>query len=145
MEYFNGSVPVGWEITDPDMVRRITARGLVHSGESSVGLSNGADLRQEITPIQEGCYYEFSFFAHSDGANVGMSATLTYLTETGEEPAGEIVARQMDIPTADRVFSYYRVITSQAPKGVKSLLIEFNVVAQGNQSLQIDDVSFSTL
>jgi len=144
MEEFDGNLPVGWTTTTPDLVRQVTAQGLVHTGDSAVALSGGANLSQEVRPIHEGCFYEFSFFAHAEGANVGVTATLTFLTGT-REPAGEIVIRQRDVPTADRVFGYYRTITFAAPTGATYVLIKFECTAQGGQQLDIDDVSFSTL
>jgi hypothetical protein len=149
MELFEGQLPIGWSTDgDPDLIVRVTDGGLVHTGEASVSMKNGANLFQEISPIQEGCFYEFSFFAHAEGSNVGLTANLYFINvdpDIGEVPAGEIFIRQGDIPTASRVFSYYRVVTSQAPLGTESVLITFEAVAQGNQSVDIDDVSFSSL
>jgi hypothetical protein len=145
MELFVGNIPVDWTTTTPAAVGQATAGGLVHTGNSAVRLGNGGRLTQDITPIQEGCFYEFGFFAHGEGANVGLTATLTFLTETGDVPAGEIRIRQGDIPNQSRVYSYYRTILAQAPEGVTGVRIIFNVMAQGQQAVDIDDVSFSTL
>jgi len=146
MELFSGNVPVGWQTNTPDLLRRVTAAGLVHSGESSVSMANGADLSQVIEPINEGCYYQFSFFVHVENANVGLVANLYFITsDGGEVPAGDVFIRRGDIATADKVFSYYRVITSRAPYDVESIRITFECSAQGNQLLDIDDVSFSSL
>jgi hypothetical protein len=108
-------------------------------------MGNGANLSQVVSPVHEGCYYEFSFFARGESANVGVNAKLTFLTGNGEFSAGEIVVQQQCLPTADRVFSYYRVITSKAPEDADALRITFEVTAQGKQMVDIDNVSFVSL
>jgi len=139
MEAFSGSVPTGWSTTAPAAVSRVTEFGRVHSGEAAVALSDGANLTQ-IVSINEGCFYELSFFARGEGAQVGFTATVTFI------PGGEalrITVRKQDLTNSNRVFAYFKGITERAPAGASSAEIRFEVEANGNQSLDLDDVSFS--
>ena len=142
-EFESNGVPTGWTTTTPGLVSQDTAQGRVHSGLSSVNLLDGADLSQTIAPVSGGCFYEFSFFAHAQGAQVGVTATVTFVTPTGNEVGAVITVERQDISDSDREFAYYRAITSAAPANATAAIITFTVTAQGNQSLNIDDVSFS--
>ena len=55
------------------------------------------------------------------------------------------MVRSQDITNSNRDFAYYRLITSQAPTGTTAIKIEFIVNANGNQSLDLDDVSLISL
>ncbi|MBC7765101.1 MAG: hypothetical protein H7Y41_01355 [Hyphomonadaceae bacterium] len=143
MESFTNGVPTFWTTTTPAAVSQETAQGAVHSGNSSVRLQDGAILTQTITPVNPGCFYEFSFFANGAGAQVGVTATVTFVTTTGPVTDGSITIRQQDIPTATREFNYYRILTTAAPANTTSAIITFTVTAQGEQALILDDVSFS--
>ena len=55
------------------------------------------------------------------------------------------MVRSQDITNSNRDFAYYRLITSQAPAGTIAIKIEFIVNANGNQSLDLDDVSLINL
>jgi hypothetical protein len=143
MELFTGDIPTNWTTTTPSFISKTTQQGRVHSGNSSVNLKNLAFLSQTITNINPGCFYEFSFFAHGEGAEVGFTATVIFVTSTGTIRDGaSITVRQQDIPNRDRAFAYYRTVTAAAPTNVASAIISFSVTANGGQSLDIDDVSF---
>jgi len=146
MESFRGNVPTGWETDAIDLMMQITDSGGVHSGESAVGMQDGAYLNQEVFDIQEDLYYELSFFAHSEGENAGVTANIYFITEDGDEvPAGEIVVRKRDIPDEKGVFSYYKVITSQTPADVECVRVTFEAAANANELLVLDDVSFKAV
>jgi len=142
MEVFTGTVPTGWTSTTPLLVAQETALGRVHSGNSSVNLQDTAVLTQDITGITAGCFYEFSFFARGEGAQVGFTATVTFLTLGGPVTDGTITVRQQDLINSNRDFAYFRIITTAAPATVTSAVISFTVTAIGSQSMDLDDVSF---
>jgi hypothetical protein len=142
METFDGNLPFGWD-GDPDLITRIDGQGRVHSGNFSVGLRNGADLSQEVVAVDHCLFYELSFFARSEGANVGFFAGVTFITDTDEFFAGEIVVREQDVPSSNRQFGYYKLITTQAPANLEAVRVSFEVAASGNQMLYIDDVSLT--
>lgn len=143
MESFTDGVPTGWFTTTPNDVSQVTQQGRVHSGNSAVNLADGANLSQ-IVPINGGCFYELSFFAHGEGAQVGFTATVNFITPPSTETLGlQITVNQQDVPDSDREFEFYRGITTQAPANATLAIIEFTVNADGGQSLDLDDVSFS--
>lgn len=144
MELFTENIPTGWSSSTPAAIAQETAQGRVHSGASAVAISNDGILTQEILGINPGCFYEFSFFARGEGAQVGFTATVTFHTPGGDVPGAAITVRQQDVPNDNRNFSYYRVFTGAAPAGATSATIRFTVTAQGQQSLDLDDVSFAT-
>jgi hypothetical protein len=139
MELFTGDTPTDWTTTTPSLVAKDNATGRVHTGEASVAMRDGADLSQ-IVPVHEGCFYELSFFAHGNGAQVGLTATVTFI-------AGglglTISIRQQDLPNSARNFGFYKGITLLAPAGATMAEIKFAVTAAGNQFLNLDDVSFA--
>jgi len=143
MESFTGNIPDNWDTTTSSLISEVTAQGRVHSGNSAVNLADGANLSQTVTPITGGCFYEFSFFGHGEGAQVRVTATVTFVTPTGNLTGATITALMQDIPDGNRAFGYYRVITTAAPANVTSAIISFAVIANGGESLDIDDVSFS--
>jgi hypothetical protein len=142
MEAFTGTVPTSWTANNPALVSQTTAQGTVHSGGSAVVLQNGAVLSQTIAPITAGCFYEFSFFAQGAGAQVGFTATVTFLTAGGDVSGGTIAVRQQDLVNANRNWTYYEIYTAAAPAGVTGARIAFAVTADGMQALLLDDVSF---
>ena len=142
MEEFSTNIPTDWTTTTPSGISQVTAAGRVHSGDSSVNLTNGANLSQTVH-VNAGCFYELSFFAHSEGALVGVTATVTFLSPQGDQVGLEITAKSGYIPNANRDFAYYRGITTAAPAGETSARITFVVTATGGQSLDLDDVSFA--
>ncbi|MFA9465272.1 MAG: hypothetical protein ACERKN_13390 [Velocimicrobium sp.] len=142
MEEFNNTVPTSWSANDVNLVSQITSDGRVHSGNSSVGLVDGAILTQQITTeITEGCFLQFSFFAQvATGVQAGVTATVNFLTSGGDVLGATITVRAQDIPNAQRIFSYYKAYTNAAPAGVTGVRIDFAVTAAGEQTLAIDDV-----
>jgi hypothetical protein len=143
MERFTLGVPTNWTTTTPNLVSQNTSSGRVHSGLSAVNLRNGANLCQEISNIQGGCFYEFSFFANVEGSNVALTATVTFVTPRGTETQGALISIEaQDIPNSSRSFGYYKVITGAAPQNATRAMICFMVASSGNQSVNIDDVSF---
>lgn len=141
MESFTNNIPTGWTSTTPTQISQVTAQGSVHSGNSSVQIENAGILTQTISGITAGCAYEFSFFALGQGAQVGLMATVNFVTLGGDVLGGIIAIRQQDIPTDNRNFAYYKIFTTEAPVGVTGARIDFAVTANGEQSLIIDDVS----
>jgi hypothetical protein len=142
MEVFTGNIPTGWMTVTPAAVSQQTAQGRVHSGNSSVSLIGIANLSQTIT-VEAGCFYDFSFFAHGAGAQVGFTATVIFLAPEGLLTGAEIIVHQQDLIDSDRAFEYFRVITSVVPVGVTQAFINFQVETIGSQAMDLDDVSFS--
>jgi len=144
METFTNNVPTGWTTTTPAAVSPVSQQGRVHSGNFAVNLADGANLSQRINGITPGCFYEFSFFARGEGAQVGLVAQVIFETPGGDVVDGTITVRQQDITNDNRDFAFYRLITTAAPPNATSARIVFTVSANGGQSLDLDDVSFST-
>lgn len=143
MEEFKDNIPVGWSTNTPALIAKVSQDGRVHSGNNAVNLKDKAVLYQDIK-LCESCTFEFSFFAHGEGAQVKLIATVTFIDAENTMVEGlKIQVNQQDIPNSNREFGYYRGITIKAPMGTTQARIEFRVEANGNQSLDIDDVSFS--
>ena len=144
MESFNvNGVPIGWNINNSELVEPDNDQGDVHSGQYSALLYNDAVLWQNIA-ITGGCYFELSFFARGNGTQVQLEACVTFSNNDNMVSDGTcILIRAQDIPTDNRNFAYYRFITAQAPNDATNARIEFRVTANGTQSLNLDDVSFS--
>jgi hypothetical protein len=139
MEDFTGNIPTAWSTTTPNAISIDSESGHVHSGESAVAISNGGILFQTV-PINGGCCYELSFFAHGEGSQVGLTVTVTF--DTGDEGL-KIIIRKQDLPNSNRDFGYYKGITVRAPDSAAMAVIRFEVNANGNQYLDLDDVSFT--
>lgn len=144
MESFKEGIPTGWITTVPNAVSEVTAQGRVHSGESAVNLKGGADLIQDIDEITAGFYYTFSFFAHGKSTQAGLKASVIFTTPNGDIIGSVIMIRQQDLVYNIRNFAFYRTITSAAPDNVMGAKIKFEALASGEQSLDLDDVSFTT-
>ena len=146
METFTGQIPTGWLANHSDLISKVTLQGRVHSGNYAVNLKNTAMLSQEIS-IQPSCFYQLSFFARGEGSEVGLVAKVFYLNAQSQSTeALTIQVRQQDIVNSNRSFAYYRGITTvPAPMDTVKVRIEFSAITNGNQSLDIDDVSFSVL
>ena len=143
MEQFTLNVPTGWTAApDQNDVSPVTQQGRVHSGNSAVNMTNGVNLSQTV-PAEAGCFYQLSFFAHGNGAQVGLIATVTFVTPSGSVNGLTITVQKMDLGDANRQFAYFRGITTKAPAETTSAIINFFVDATGGQSLDLDDVSFS--
>lgn len=145
METVADNKPTGWDFNNTDLVTSEDSQGRVHSGNWSVNLKDEAILSQTINNIECGCFYELSFFARGEGAQVGLTARVIFLTTTGDVTGGSITVRQQDITDSNRDFAYYKIITTAAPCTITGIRIEFEVTANGNQSLDLDDVSLITL
>lgn len=137
--------PTGQLFTNPDDITSENSQGRVRSGNWSVNIGDDSTLSQVIDNIEPGCFYELSFFARGEDAQVSFNANVIFLTNYGDVLGGNIMVRSQDITNSNRDFAYYRLITSQAPAGTTAIKIEFIVNANGNQSLDLDDVSLISL
>ena len=137
--------PTGQLFTNPDDITSENSQGRVRSGNWSVNIGDDSTLSQVIDNIEPGCFYELSFFARGEDAQVSFNANVIFLTNYGDLLGGNIMVRSQDITNSNRDFAYYRLITSQAPAGTTAIKIEFIVNANGNQSLDLDDVSLISL
>ena len=90
-------------------------------------------------------YYALSFFARGEGSQVGLNATVTFLTPSGSVSGGTLTVRQQDMSSSNRVFIYYQLITTAAPADATSARIDLASNASGSQAADLDDVSFLTL
>jgi hypothetical protein len=143
MESFSGNVPTSWTTTTPTLMAQETGPGYVHSGNYSVRLSNGANLRQTVSAFP-GYYlyhYRLSFNAGSIGNQVGLTASAVFETTTGDVTGGTINVRQQDLPNIQRVFNDYHIVTTDTPSNATGVRIEFDVSASGTDVLLLDDVS----
>ncbi len=143
METFSETVPIGWSVNSSTKVRQVTAQGRVHSGNSAANLNDGAVLSQTVT-INGGCYYNFSFFVRGEGAQVGFTAKVIFRNSQNQDVTGlTITVRQQDLTNSNREFGYFRGITIVAPNNTVSATIQFTVDSMGNQTMDLDDVSFT--
>lgn len=145
MEEVIDDKPTGWLFSNPDNIESENSQGRVHSGNWSVNIGDDSTLSQVINNIEPGCFYELSFFARGEGAQVSLNANVIFITNNGDVLGGNIMVRAQDITDSNRDFAYYRLITSQAPAGTTGIRIEFIVNANGNQSLDLDNVSLISL
>jgi len=143
MEGFEDGMPAGWKTTKADAVTRQSTQGLTHSGDYAVNLSDGGNLSQWIGGIKEGFFYEFSFFALSEGNQAALEAMVVFETGENEELGAVIAVRETNIANGAGSYGYYRTITTAAPNHVTGARIAFGVKANEGQSMDIDDVSFS--
>lgn len=143
MESFTENIPTGWTANNPALVSKVGQQGRVHSGNWAVNLKDHAVLYQDIA-VEAGCFYQFSFFARGEGSQVGFTAKVIYLNAQNQQTdALTIQVRQQDLVTSNRIFTYFRGITSAAPTGTVTARIQFTVNADGSQSMDLDDVSLS--
>ena len=145
MEVVIDDKPTGWIFTNPEDITSENSQGRVHSGNWSVNIGDDSTLSQIINNIEAGCFYELSFFARGEGAQVSLNANVIFLTNYGDVLGGNLMVRAQDMTNSNRDFAYYKLITSQAPVGTTGIKIEFIVNANGNQSLDLDDVSLTSL
>ena len=141
MENRTNNKPSNWTFINPDGVSSVTSQGRVHSGSWAVNIEDDSSIEQTIQVANGGCFYILSFFARGEGSQVGLTATVTFETTTGQVSGGTITVRQQDIPNANRNFAYYQLVTSASPANTTGITIKFTVDAEGNQSLDLDDVS----
>ncbi|MDO4283518.1 MAG: hypothetical protein Q4D02_07785 [Clostridia bacterium] len=145
MEMVTDQKPDNWDFINPDGITSEDSQGRVHSGNFSVNMEDDTTLSQIVENIEGGCFYELSFFARGEGAQVGFTANIIFITDGGNVLGGTITVNQQDITNDNRDFAYYKVITSEAPMNTTSIKVEFIVTANGEQSLDLDDVSLITL
>ena len=145
MEDVTDEKPTGWLFTNPDNITSENSQGRFHSGNWSVNIENDSTISQVINNIEPGCFYKLSFFARGEGDQVSLNTNVIFITNSGDVLGGNIMVRAQDITNSNRNFAYYRLITSQAPIGTTGIRIEFIVNANGNQSLDLDDVSLTSL
>lgn len=145
MEIVIDDKPTGWLFSNPDNVTSENSQGRVHSGNWSVNITDDTTISQVINNIETGCFYELSFFARGEGAQVSLNANVIFITNSGDVLGGNIIVRSQDITNSNRDFAYYKLITTKAPVGTTAIKIEFSVEANGNQSLDLDDVSLTSL
>ena len=143
MEKFSGNVPTGWSANNADLVKKNTQQGRVHSGSAAVNLQDKAVLSQTVAVSGE-CFYQFSFFARGEGAQVGFTASVVFTNGQGLNVTGiTITVRQQDLTNDNRAFAYFRGITIAAPSNAAMATVRFSVDSQGGQSLDLDDVSLA--
>ena len=141
MENRTDNKPSNWTFTNPDGVTSVNSQGRVHSGAWAVNIEDDSAIEQTISATGCGCYYILSFFARGEGSQVGLTATVVFQTTTGPVTGGTITVRQQDITNSNRDFAFYQIVTSAAPCNTTGITIKFLVNAEGNQSLDLDDVS----
>ena len=144
MEIVIDDKPTGWLFSNQDNVTSENSQGRVHSGNWSVNITDDTTISQVINNIEAGCFYELSFFARGEGAQVSLNANVIFITNSGDVLGGNIIVRSQDITNSNRDFAYYKLITTKAPVGTTAIKIEFSVEANGNQSLDLDDVSLTS-
>lgn len=145
MEIVTDDKPDDWEFINPDDIASEDSQGRVHSGNFSVNMKDDTTLSQTIENVEGGCFYELSFFARGEGAQVGLTANVIFVTDGGDIVGGTITINQQDMTNDNRDFAYYKVITDSAPMNTTAIRVEFNVTANGGQSLDLDDVSLIVL
>ena len=145
MEIVIDDKPTGWLFSNPDNITSENSQGRVHSGNWSINITDDSTLSQVINNIEPGCFYELSFFARGEGAQVSLNANVIFITNSGDVLGGNLMVRSQDMTNSNRDFAYYRLITSEAPVGTTGVRIEFIIDANGNQSLDLDDVSLTSL
>ncbi len=108
-------------------------------------MKDNTELSQRIEGVPGGCFYQLSFFARGEGAQVGLTARVTFVTPTQQITGGTLTIRQQDMPNSNRDFGFYKINTSAAPANTTAVIITFVVDASGQQSMDLDDVSFTNL
>lgn len=141
MENSSNDKPLNWTFTNPDGVTSVNIQGRVHSGNWAVNIEDASAIEQTIPVTTGGCYYILSFFARGEGSQVGLTASVVFQTTTGPINGGIIDIRQQDIVNSNRSFAFYKIVTSAAPDNTTAITIKFLVNADGEQSLDLDDVS----
>lgn len=143
MEDILDDQPTDWIFTNPDGITSNDSQGRVHSGNYSVNIEDGSAIEQVVDVAEGGCYYRLSFFARGEGSQVGLTASIIFETTTGDVDGGSITIRQQDITNSNREFAFYQFITEQSPVNTTAIVVRFEVTANGEQSLDLDDVSLT--
>lgn len=134
--------PNDWILTNIDGVTSQSSNGRVHSGNKSVNIKDKSKISQTVE-INDECYYELSFFLNAQADETQLTATVTFNTDSTSIIGGIINIRKKDITTTSGSFGYYKLITSKAPVGTNSIKVEFSVIANEQQSINVDDVSLT--
>lgn len=143
MESIFNNLPTNWNFTNPAGITSTDNQGSVHTGNAAVLLADESAIAQTV-PIDNGnCFYRFSFFAQGEGSQVGFTATATFNTTTGDVPAGTITVRQQDLTNSNRDWTYYQIITTQAPDNATGITVQIVADAEGEQNLILDDISLT--
>lgn len=145
MENITNNQPNDWTFTNPDGIVSVDAQGRVHSGNWSVNIKDSSAIQQTISISGVGCFYRLSFFARGEGSQIGFTASVIFKTATESIEGGSITVRKQDITNSNRDFAFYQLITSGAPVGVTGITVKFLVNAEGDQSLDLDDVSLTVI
>ena len=145
MENRSNNQPTNWTFTNSSGISSVNSQGRVHSGSWAVNIESDSAIEQTISITESGCFYRLSFFARGEGSEVGLTATAVFETTTGPVSAGAITVRQQDITNSNSDFAFYQLITSMTPYNVTGITIKFLVNAEGNQSLDLDDVSLTVV
>lgn len=143
MENVLNDQPTDWLFINPDGVASVDAQGRVHSGNFAVNIEDESAIYQTIPITNGGCFYNLSFFARGEGAQVSFTATVTFETPNGPVVGGTIFVREQDVPNSNRDFGFYNLITTASPLDTTAITVRFDVSAAGEQSLDLDDVSLS--
>lgn len=141
METRTNNKPSNWTFTNSNGITSINSQGRVHSGSWSVNIKDKSAIEQTIPVTEGGCFYHLSFFVRGEGSQVGLTATVVFETTTGPVTGGTITVRQQDITSSNRDFAFYQLITSASPQNTTGITVKFLVNAEGEQSLDLDDVS----
>jgi len=140
-EIFTGGLPNDFTSATPTLVTQQTDPTRVHSGASAVSLANGGILTQTITGLTPLRPYEFAVFANASDATGAFTATLNYITASGDVPAGTITVLAGSVPSGASVFGYYNVITTPAPIGALGVRIDITAAATGTAVVNFNDIS----
>lgn len=141
MENRTNNQPSNWTFTNPDGITSVDSQGRVHSGSWAVNIQDNSAIEQTIPITECGCFYILSFFARGEGSEVGLTATVTFQTANGPVTGAILTVRQQDISTSNRNFQFYQIVTTVAPANVTGITVKFKVESNGQQSLDLDDVS----
>ena len=141
MEIRSDNKSSNWVFTNPEGITSLNSQGRVHSGFWAVNIGDASAIEQTIPVTSNGCFYQLSFFARGEGSLVGLTANVIFETTTGPVSGGIITIRQQDITNSNRDFAFYQLITSELPANTTAITIKFLVNSDGNQSLDLDDVS----
>ena len=144
MEAFVDNLPSNWVSTTADNVSQVVTSIRVHTGASSVNMTNSANLTQTIN-IDGNSFYNFSFFAHANNVTTSLIARVIFIADGVETTGLEINLAAGSIPNSDSQFGYYRGVTIESPSGATQARIEFVVGEGESQSVDIDDVSLTLL
>jgi len=143
METTVNNQPTNWTFTNPDGISSTDNQGSVHSGNLAVLLADASAITQTIPINNGGCYYRLSFFAQGEGSQVGFTATVTFNTTVGDVEGGTMVVRQQDLTNSNRAWTYFQLITTQAPANATGITISILADTEADQNLILDDISLT--